>query len=101
MKNMGWLLLLLGACNAFGDGRNVLLSSTSVPPGGTLTVYWNIAENASKDTWIGLYVIGADAALKDTLLWSQKSEGKSGKALVTLPSEPGQYEFRLFPSATA
>ncbi len=68
-------------------------SASSALPGGKVTAYYSNASTLS-NAWIGLYRTGAE----DTayIMWDYTDGNTSGSYEVTLPSETGTYEFRIF-----
>jgi glucose/arabinose dehydrogenase len=67
-------------------------SPATVSPGGQTTVSWTAPSGSSSVDWIALYRVGA--ANSSYLAWQYTGGATSGTFTFTVPTAPGQYEFR-------
>jgi hypothetical protein len=77
-------------------GPSLSVNPASVAPGGSVTATLTNSPGGSTD-WLGLFQVGA----LDTsyLQWVWVGAGLTSRTwTVTLPTTPGQYEFRFFPN---
>jgi hypothetical protein len=82
-------------------------SPASVSPGGTVTVSWTGIANPKPIDWVGRYSLSSnDEAYGDWKHTSSCAQGPGGTALslgsctFTMPTAPGNYQFRLFSGHT-
>lgn len=85
----------------FAAGPSLAASPSSVVPGGTVTVSWSGIPSPSKYDWIGLYKVGASNYSRVKWVYTSGSNyatvaKASGSVSFTMPTTPGDYEFRLF-----
>ena len=84
------LVALPDAFTAAG-AYSITAGTTSVAPGGELSVSWT-ASVGQRGDWIGFFKVG-DSNVFD--VWAMTTEGlPSGTFRLSAPSQKGQYEFR-------
>jgi hypothetical protein len=67
---------------------------TSVNPDGSVTVKWTAPARSVARDWIGLYRVGARN--QQLLTRFSTDDEANGTRTITMPTAPGQYEFRYF-----
>ena len=81
--------------SSVSSGFTIAASAASANRGGTIQVQWTASANRTTTDWVALYRTGAAPA---AYLWGNYTGGRpSGSIQLTLPSTPGQYEFRYLP----
>jgi hypothetical protein len=80
-----------------GSGYAVTTSSSTVVPGGNITVNWTAPEGHPGNDWIALYK--AEDPNQTFQIFQYVPEGTSGNLTFTVPTTltAGQYEFRYLP----
>ena len=83
------------------SGSAVLtVSATTVPPGGQVTATLTNGSGGAKD-WLGFARVGSPDGAGQYLQWIYVGAGVTTRTwTVTVPTTPGQYEFRFFPNDT-
>ncbi len=93
--SVGGTSSLISISAATASGFTIAASAASVNRGGTIQVQWTAPANRTTTDWVALYRTGAAPT---AYLWGYYTRGQSsGTVQVTLPSTPGQYEFRYLP----
>jgi subtilisin len=74
------------------------VSATTVSPGGQVTVTLTNGPGGASD-WLGFTAVGTGNGSGQYLQWVYVGAGVTTRTwTVTVPSTPGQYEFRFFPN---
>jgi hypothetical protein len=71
---------------------SVTVSPLSVTAGGQVTVSWSNQHPVSSFDWIGLFKVGDSN--ENYLKYEYTGAAKTGSVTFTVPTAPGQYEFR-------
>jgi hypothetical protein len=86
-------ILMLFAFATVGHAASLSPSSTSVKPGQTVTVSYSGASGLAS-SWIGMYETGAGDG--SYMTYVSIHTATSGSVQFTMPTKPGNYEFRIF-----
>jgi len=79
-----------------GGGPTLNVNTTSVPPGGSLTVTLTNGPGGPTD-WLALTAAGNPDTPGHFPIWTYVGAGVTSRTwTITAPTTPGQYEFRLF-----
>jgi hypothetical protein len=77
-----------------GSTYSVTAAPTSAAPGGQVTATWTAPAGTSTLDWIGLFPVGAASHLWTSYVYTNGTP--AGSSVFTMPSTPGQYEFRYY-----
>lgn len=65
-------------------------------PSGTVTINWTVPAGSATLDWIGLFRVGDPNTSYDRFRSFYTGGAASGSRTISLPTTPGQYEFRYF-----